>query len=178
MINNDIDIRGAFESVYIFTFISYLVSLDIPPIFWNFMQSLFSHRKLVFLSLFSSKNTRTTFTGLPQGSCLNPILFNIYMSFIAKHLSMRGHRFLIYTDNLNHAIHNINIILTRSLFIVTTEKFKVDIFTRCKYTHPPNIITNNNIIPFVQNILYLGINLAPKLHWISHIQYLTSFFCR
>jgi len=116
------------------------------------------------------------------------------MIFIAKHLSMHGHHCLIYADDivlfsshkffiivivdLNRVLHDLNIILTQSSFIVAFEKCKAVIFTQRRYTHPLNVFLDHNIIPLVQNIAYLGINLDPKLHWVSHIQYLTSFSCQ
>jgi len=72
-----VDIRGAFDSVNIPTLITYLLSLNVPPKFCNVLSALFNFRNLVFFSPFGSSNTRSTFTDLPQGSCLSPILFNV-----------------------------------------------------------------------------------------------------
>jgi hypothetical protein len=55
--------------------------LQAPAKFCNILFSLFNHRNLFFFSPFGSYNIRSTFTGLPQGSCLNPLLFNIYEHF-------------------------------------------------------------------------------------------------
>jgi hypothetical protein len=74
-----VDIRGAFDSVNISTLISHLLSLQAPVKFCNILFSLFNRRNLFFFSPFGSYNIRSTFTGLPQGSCLSPLLFNIYI---------------------------------------------------------------------------------------------------
>ncbi|KAL4149357.1 hypothetical protein QTP88_003319 [Uroleucon formosanum] len=94
------DIRGAFDSVNIPTLITHLLSLNVPSEFCNVLSALSNFRKLVFSFPFRSSNTRFTFIGLPQGSCLSPILFNVYISIVEKHLSQAGHKCLIYADDL------------------------------------------------------------------------------
>ncbi|KAL4154303.1 hypothetical protein QTP88_000450 [Uroleucon formosanum] len=186
-----VDIRGAFDSVNIPTLVSKLFSLHLPPTFCNIIFSLFSHRHLSFSSRFGSQCIRSTFSGLPQGSCLSPILFNIYMSFIVNHLSSLGHKCLIYADDivvfssnkvLDLAIESLNLTLTELKYIfddiffsVAYEKCKSVIFTRRRYHNPPNVYLDNNIIPFVDNTTYLGITLDSKLRWLPHTTSLISF---
>ncbi|KAL4112254.1 hypothetical protein QTP88_016075 [Uroleucon formosanum] len=189
-----VDIRGAFDSVNIPTLVSKLFSLHLPPTFCNIIFSLFSHRHLSFSSRFGSQCIRSTFSGLPQGSCLSPILFNIYMSFIANHLSSLGHKCLINADDivvfssnkvLDLAIESLNLTLTELKYIfddlffsVAYEKCKSVIFTRRRYHNPPNVYLDNNIIPFVDNTTYLDITLDSKLRWLPHITSLISFSSR
>jgi len=97
-----VDIRGAFDSVNIYTLISHLILLHAPQQFCNTLISMFNKINLVFsvfTSPFGSYTTHSTFTGLPQGSCISPILFNVYMSIIEKHLETLGHKCLIYADD-------------------------------------------------------------------------------
>jgi len=102
-----IDIRGAFDSVNISTLISHLLSLHAPK-FCNTLFSLFNH--LFFSSPFGLHNIRSTFTGLPQGSCLSPLLY-IYMSIIEEHLTSLGHQCLIYADDLWLILLPINLLI-------------------------------------------------------------------
>lgn len=86
-----VDIRGTFDSVNIPTLITHLLSLQllqVPPSFCNVLSTLFNFRKIVFSSPFGTPNVRSTFSGLPQGSCLSPVLFNVHMSIVEKHLSL------------------------------------------------------------------------------------------
>lgn len=95
-----VDIRGAFDSVNIFTLISHLISLHIPQQLCNTLMSLFNKRNLIFSYPFGAYNSRSTYTGLPQGSCLSPLLFNVYMSIIENHITQLGHKCLIYADDM------------------------------------------------------------------------------
>lgn len=189
-----VDIRGAFDSVNIPTLVSKLFSIGLPPAFCNIILSLFSHRNLYFTSPFGSHCTRTTYSGLPQGSCLSPILFNIYMSTIANHLSSLGYKCLIYADDivvfssnkfldiaiesLNLALNELNKIFKDLFFSVAYDKCKSVIFTRRRYLNPPNVYFDDNIIPFVDHTTYLGITLDPKLRWQPHTMSLISFGSR
>jgi hypothetical protein len=162
--------------------------------FCNVLSALFNFRKLVFSSPFGSSNTRSTFTGLPQSSCLSPILFYVYMSIAEKHLSQSGHRCLIYADDLvifssnihlnlaidslNSALLDLNDILIKVSFDVAPDKCKSIIFTHCRYLNNFNTYLNNCVILFVPNITYLGITLDPKLRWIPHISSLSAFVSR
>ena len=189
-----VDIRGAYDSVNIPTLVSKLLSLNIPFTFCNLILSLFSYRSLSFSSPFGTKCSRTTFSGLPQGSCLSPILFNIYMSFIANHLSNLGYKCLIYADDivvfssnkyldlaiasLNRALIELNNMFVELSFSVAYDKCKSVIFTRRRYLDPPNIYFDGFLLPFVDNATYLGIILDPKLRWLPHIVSLVSFGSR
>ena len=189
-----IDIRGAFDSVNIHTLVDYIFSLNAPPEFCNILLSLFNKRTLVFSSSFGSTNTRSTFTGLPQGSCLSPLLFNIYMSLVAKSLSRSGHNCLIYADDmviystnkslhlaiehLNAALKDLKIILSSISLEIASEKCKSVIFTRRRYADHPNIYLDDYLIPFATIVTYLGMTLDTKLRWLPHISSLSTFTSR
>lgn len=104
-----------------------------------------------------------------------------------------GHQFLIYANNivifssnksLNLAIETLNLelhfkvdlnkTLNRFFFIVTLEKCKSIIITRCHYLLPHSAYLDNNVIPFVSDVTYLGITLDSKLCWALH--FFSHFF--
>ena len=155
---------------------------------------MFNKRHLVFTSPFGSYNTRTTFIGLPQGSCISPIIFNVYMSIIDKHLELNGHNCFIYADDMviftsnksldlaiahqNRALKDLKFILDKVSFVAAPEKCKFVIFSKQRYVDVSNIHFDNIIIPYVPNIIYLGITLDAKLRWVPHITSLTATVSR
>ena len=189
-----IDIRGAFDSVNIQTLVNHLASLNAPPEFCNLLLSLYHKRNLFFSTRFGSSNIRSTFSGLPQGSCLSPILFNVYMSIIATQFSRSGHECLIYADDmvvfssnksLDLAIDRINLalkdlknILTNLSLEIAPEKCKSVIFTRRRYADHSNTFLDEYTIPFASNVTYLGLTLDPKLRWQPHLLSLSAFTSR
>jgi hypothetical protein len=189
-----IDIRGAFDSVNIPSLLSYLKSLNLPPIFTNFNSHLFSHRNLNFLSPFGSTNSRFTYSDLLQGSCLSPMLFNFYMSFIVNHLNSIGVICLVYADDivifsrnqvidlaiysLNNTLSSLNNILSAHFFYIAHEKYKSLIFYRRRIQQCLHTTINGHILPSVSNYTYLSMILNLKLKWDSHITYLTKITFR
>lgn len=95
-----IDIRNAYDSVHDPTLISILKSYKLPIKFINFVADLLSNRELTFCAPSGDSSTRHTYTGLPQGSCLSPILLNIYMSVVARSLEDVGIPYFIYADDI------------------------------------------------------------------------------
>lgn len=189
-----IDIRGAFDSVNIPLLISYLNALNLPPSFTNFISRLFSHRILHFISPFGSTNIRSTTTGLPQGSCLSPILFNIYMCFIVKRLNFLNSKCIVYADDIviyshnkqidsaitsqNDALCSLHNVLSSSYFSLAPEKCKSLIFSRRRYPQCTSTTINDYSIPYVSNYTYLGLNMDPKLRWSHHLHDLSIFATR
>jgi hypothetical protein len=189
-----IDIWGAFDPVNIHTLVNHLASLNAHPDFCNILLSLYHKKNLLFSSRFRFSNIRSTFTGLRQGSCLSPILFNIYMSIIATQLSRYGHECLIYADDLvvfsldksldlvidriNLALRDLKNILTNLSLEIALEKCKSVIFTRRRYADNFNITLDDYAIPFARNVTYLGITLDPKFRWQPHLLSLSAFTSR
>jgi len=63
-------------------------------------------------------------------------------------------------------------------YFITLEKCKFFIFSRRRYLNHPNVYLDDNVIPFVPNVIYLGITLDPKRRWLIQIILLTVFTSR
>lgn len=153
------------------------------------MLSLLNKRNFVFPSPFYSLNFCSTFTEVPQKNCLDPVLFNVYMPIILKHISLLGnpisrlcwrysHFFLNKSFNsaiedLNSAFIYLKPILINVSLEFASEKCKSVIITKRRYLVHSNILLDDNIIPFLSYVTYLGIILDPKLRWhhiLHHFQ--------
>ncbi|XP_026819622.1 uncharacterized protein LOC113558364 [Rhopalosiphum maidis] len=168
-----IDIRGAFDSVNIGTLISYLKSLNVPQQFNNILIALFNKRNLIFSSPFGSYNSRSTFTGLPQGWVISVLYTPTIWSFLPP-ISLLDLAITLQNQILN----DLKVILDKISFVVAPEKCKSIIFTRRRYLDAQNIYFDNNIIPYVPNITYLGIILDAKLRWKPQITSLSATVSR
>lgn len=117
------------------------------------------------------------------------------MSIIEKHLTILGHKCLIYADDIvfftpnksldptivvlqNLALKDLKIIPEKVSFESTPKKCKSIIFTRRRYPDVPNIYFDIKIIPYVPNITYLGITLYGKLRWNPYITSLVATVSR
>ena len=74
-----LDIHSAFPSVSLPVLWYSLTKLGIPLHCSSFILSLMSPQTFIFSHSNYSPLTRTNYVGLPQGSSLSPILFNIYL---------------------------------------------------------------------------------------------------
>ena len=138
-------------------------------------------------SIFSdSYNTQT---GLPQGSCLSPILFNIMINDLFQDIPPDV-SFSLYADDsaiwcttpdydigihrLQTALHKVERWSEKNGLEFSAQKSAFMIFTRYPSIRPEALPTlNNNPIPLVSHFKFLGVVLDSRLsmgHHVTHIQ--------
>ena len=124
--------------------------------------------------------------GVPQGSCLSPLLFNIYLSDIPKLISSE---LALFADDTALINSHTNILLARNKLQTDLNRYTVwannwrikinmskcqaKIFTLCKPIVPPPLLIYNNPIPWLStssSVKYLGLHLDTKLNWKIHIK--------
>lgn len=181
-----LDISAAFDRVHIPTLISSLIQLSIPQRFIQYIVSLFSVRTLIF----SSGQTaifRKTYRGLPQGSSLSPLLFNLYMlPIVSLHTECSVLLFaddvavysihkdaLITSIRLSAAISRISTILNERFLTLSDNKCKSVMFTYRPFNIAHSLVSIGDLkLSQCDSYKYLGFILDSRLTWRPHIKYI------
>ena len=123
--------------------------------------------------------------GVPQGSVLSVTLFGIAINSIAKSLPpyigttlfvddfsifFRSPLLASIQEKLQLALCNLEIWSKETGFRFSVEKTVCVHFTRLRGIHPhPELKLNNSVLPYVENVRYLGLIFDHKLTWKQHI---------
>jgi len=118
--------------------------------------------------------------GVPQGSVLGPVLFNIYINDIPKSsnsgLAVYADDTAIYSSSWSIAllIRRLQIYVDDILqyfadwrMTINSEKTEAIIFTRRRYLPPPSVNIRNYSVPWSNKVKYLGVILDSGLRWGS-----------
>ena len=185
-----LDIKNAFDMVYKPALIYKIHKMGIRGHMAHYLCNFLSgHRRfrVKHRSIFS--DTYETENGLPQGSCLSPVLFNIMIDDLFHDIPSEV-SFSLFADDsaiwcttpdydigiqrLQSALHKIEIWSTKNGLEFSAEKSAFMIFSRNRRIAPsilPKL--NNSIIPLVPHFKFLGVVLDSQLsmnHHVKHIQ--------
>ena len=129
--------------------------------------------------------------GVPQGSCLGPLLFLIYINDM--HLCTNLNVKLFADDACLSLSHEDPVFLEKT---INTEMIKIDtwlktnklflnyskssylIFSKKQHKHNFKISINDNILDQQHSAKYLGVTIDDKLNWKPHLNNLKSSLSR
>lgn len=82
-----LDLQGAYDNVNLEILIKILKEFSIPFSVIRFLTNMINNRKLIGNYGGFVIGEKTTNKGLPQGSILSPLLFNLYISRINNYIN-------------------------------------------------------------------------------------------
>lgn len=185
-----LDLSNAFDDVIPFILISDLADLGLPPVLCRFIYSLIHARKLQFVVNGEITDARYSYKGVPQGSILSPILFNIYVSKLSKHIG-EDCEVVQFADDIAIFVSSPHIekallelessanravkFLTSKGLTVSSTKSSLMVFTK-KHINPHafSIKLGNSTILSTDTYKFLGISLDYRFSGRNHIRTLSS----
>nr|CAH7715725.1 unnamed protein product [Callosobruchus chinensis] len=185
-----LDFKSAYDTVDLRLLMEKLIRNGISKKSSASIIELFTNRKMYIRD---HKNElhgpRILYNGLPQGSILSPILFNLYTADFHD-IFDRQVQIIQYADDicvyfshhlfqhclqlLGHVVEKVKNWLAEVNLQLAIEKSAMMCFTRHRIALPSLYEVGGLSIPVVQHYKYLGIILDGKLLWSKHIQYIKN----
>lgn len=182
-----LDINSAYDNVLIHILYRKLCELETPIMLTHFIINMLSER-YINLSLNDGNIVkRTAWKGLPQGSVLSPLLYNIYTfdlaSIFDKHANILQYAddLLLYvidkssqrcSEMLSSAMENLKNWLNTNGLELSASKSSLVFFTRSANLNPITVKYDDIPIPVKPYSKFLGFILDSKLTGVPHCDYI------
>lgn len=179
-----LDVAKAFDKVWHQGLLSKLIKHGYPTPLVRIIASYLKGRKFHVRFLGATSCERLITAGVPQGSLLSPILFNIFVSDIPSNpacttlaqyaddtaILYRSRSAKIITKRLQEAADSIEEWLTKWRIEVNPEKSSAIILTRRRIAPFGAIRIFDRPIPWRDKVTYLGVDIDTRLNFRNHTQ--------
>lgn len=177
------DIEKAFDTMWHNGLIYKMIQKKFPNYIIKFIISYLSNRIFTVQIKNSLSDEKIINCGVPQGSVLGPILYTLYISDITTtantNLALYADDTAIYT--CSHRLNTIKNRLTKNAnriqkhyskwkIKLNSSKTEAILLTRRRPKIIPQIIFNNQPVPWADSVRYLGVKLDKKLNFNLHIK--------
>ena len=177
-----LDIAKAFDKVWHNGLIHKLLKAGIPDRLVHIIRDYLSNRSFRYRVEGTLSSSRPVRAGVPQGSILSPLLYNLYTHDIPKtrgtNLALFADDTAVYTsgrvsvciaNRLQKSMNHIGKWLTKWRIMVNPEKSTCVYFPLRRTDDMPNVRLLGKIIPEAKEAKYLGVTIDSKLSFTKHI---------
>ena len=192
------DVKKAYDRVWHARLLYKLKCIGISGNMYSYIKNFLSKRVICT----KVENTYSSFKkvdmGIPQGSIIAPLLFNIIISDLSKALSKNTNvvqyaddiaiwintslrkntnkRVVNYVQDLYQLeINNLNNFMKINGLELSNEKTCLMLFNNGKNpNYLPDITLNGKRLEYQNSVKFLGVFFTPKLNWKVHIEYLIT----
>lgn len=172
-----LDIKAAFDNVNLNFVLKHLSSLGVPSNITKIIGKLLSNRRMKVWMNGCLTDVRTIYRGLPQGSALSPLLFNVVIATLAPRINS-AHLWMSYVDDIvlvvsadtiqetgkqmQKSADSIQIWLEQVQLEASPDKCKLMMFSARRSTLKPTITLNGTQIAYTATYTYLGFPISDK----------------
>lgn len=182
-----LDIKNAFNSLTWPSIRGALSESKFPPYLRRILDSYLSTRFIEFPTL-NGVQVRPVTCGVPQGSVLGPLLWNVGYNSVVKKIHVAGSKVIGYADDtlvistgksveqahsrMNQVLHKVSRRIESLGLTVVPEKTEAVLFYgKRRPDLSPVIRLGGKYIRMSPRMKYLGIILDPKLRFTAHFKY-------
>lgn len=177
-----LDIEKAFDRVWHDGLIFKLIITGVPTQIVNIIKSFLQNRSFYVKSGNCNSSSRQIRAGVPQGSCLSPQLFSIYVNDMpllpSSKLAMFADDTLLYSTNVSNSraiyhlqrqINKIQPWFDQWRITINPTKTSAILFSNKSTIRSSKIKIHNTPIKWSSSIKYLGITIDKKLNFSKHL---------
>ncbi|CAI6374197.1 unnamed protein product [Macrosiphum euphorbiae] len=178
-----LDIEKAFDKVWHEGLLFKLLAMQVPQQLVSIIQSFLKERKFCIKIDDTRSSPKTIRAGVPQGSCLSPHLFSVYindmpLSSKAK-IALFADDTLFYADSISQSCAIKNLQAQIDLSIEWFHQWKISInplktsaimFSNKQTRAGDCVKFGDTPIKWSNNIKYLGVTIDKKLSFSTHVK--------
>lgn len=183
-----LDIKNAFNSIPWATILRAMEDKGIPGYLRRLVGDYLSHRSIIFRTSDGRTEERAVRAGVPQGSVLGPLLWNVAYDSVLRLRLEKGCCVICYADDtlvistsnrIFGAVVNVNLQLARVVrhimelgLTISEVKTEAVLFTKKKLNIMPSIKVGDSSIMVNESMKYLGIMIDRNWSFWKHFNYI------